>query len=76
MAENEKPARGIPEIQQEYQSLCTKLGHLEYQMDAISKDANMVKSELRDLNLEAAAIQAKAPKPEEAAAPAVEEAKS
>lgn len=45
-------------------------------MDAISKDANMVKSELRDLNLEAAAIQAKAPKPEEAAAPAVEEAKS
>lgn len=50
--------RTIPEIQQEYQNLCLKAGQLQYQVYTFSKDLEMVNKELRDLNLEAAAVNA------------------
>ncbi len=65
MSDQSKPLRSVSEIQGEYQALCTKLGHLEYQIDAIKKDAELVKSTLRDLNLEAAASHASEQKAKE-----------
>lgn len=73
MSETNK--RTIAEIQTEYQNLCLKAGHLQYQVYTFSKDLDMVNTELRALNLEAAAVkaaEASAPTPE--AAPATEEA--
>lgn len=52
-----KVPREIAVIQSEYQQLCTKLGHISYQIDALSKDAAIVNSSLRELNLEAVASQ-------------------
>lgn len=65
MSENKK--RSIPEIQSEYQNLCLKAGHLQYQVYTFSRDLEMVNQELRDLNLEAAAVKAveEAPKAEQ-----------
>lgn len=57
-AKVEKPKRSIPEIQGEYQTLCTKAGHVQYQIFTLSKDLEMMNQELRDLNLEAAAVKA------------------
>lgn len=54
----DKKSRTIPEIQQEYQNLCLKAGHLQYQVYNHTRDLEMINSELRDLNLEAAAVQA------------------
>lgn len=53
-----KAKRTISEIQTEYQNLCLKAGHLQYQVYTFSKDLEMVNKELRDLNLEAAATKA------------------
>lgn len=58
MSEQEKIHREISVIQAEYQQLCTKLGHLNYQIDALKRDCDIVISGLRDLNLEAVASQA------------------
>lgn len=52
-----KAPRSIPEIQSEYQQLCTKAGHLQYQAFCHEKDLAIVNDELRSLNLEAAAAQ-------------------
>lgn len=52
-----KPPRSMPEIQQEYQSLCTKAGHTQYQIYTLQKDLDAMYSTLRDLNFEAAAAQ-------------------
>lgn len=56
---SEKPSRTINEVQAEYGNLCTRAGHLQYQLYTFSKDLEAVNSTLRDLNLEAASIQAK-----------------
>jgi hypothetical protein len=70
---SEKKERTVPEISQEYSGLCTKAGHLQYQINTLQKDLELLNGTLRDLNLEAAAVQAKAaPAPE--ATPAVEAA--
>lgn len=57
MAE-EKSKRTVAEIQQEYGNLCTRAGHVQYQLDAHTKDLQMINQLLRDLNFEAAAAQA------------------
>lgn len=62
--------RTLPEIQQEYQNLCLKAGHLQYQVSVFSGDLDMVNKELRSLNFEAAALKAE---DEKASAKAVEE---
>lgn len=56
MTETKK--RTIAEIQQQYQDLCLKAGHLQYQVYTLSRDVEMVNAELRDLNLEAAGLKA------------------
>lgn len=60
MSETQNKTRTVPEIQQEYTSECTRAGHLQYQIVTLSKDLDMLNDHLRDLNLEAAAAQAKA----------------
>jgi len=56
---SEKKTRTVAEIQQEYQGLCFKAGHLQYQISALSKDLELLNSTMRDLNFEAASVQAK-----------------
>ena len=46
--------RPVSQIQVEYQQLCTKLGHLYYQHLTIADEIQLLKSTLRDLNIEAA----------------------
>lgn len=68
---SDKKTRSIAEIQQEYQNLCLKAGHLQYQVYTYGKDLEMVNKELRDLNLEAATVKAAETKADvEAVAPA------
>lgn len=49
-------SRDVSEIQVDYQNLCLKAGHIQYQIFALSKDLELVNSSLRDLNLEAANV--------------------
>lgn len=54
MSEQEtKKPRTVADIQAEYQGLCTKAGHLQYQVHALSADLEVVNSALRELNIEA-----------------------
>lgn len=55
---SEKAKRSIPEIQSEYESLCMKAGHTEYQIYTLKKELELINGTLRDLNLEAAALKA------------------
>jgi hypothetical protein len=50
-----KELRSVDAIQTEYTQLCTKAGHLQYQINALSKDLELVNKTLTDLNLEGAA---------------------
>lgn len=71
MSEEVKKERGIPEIQQDYQNGACKAGHLQYQIFTLQKDLDLVNETLRELNFEAAALQAKSnaeAKPAEGAA--------
>lgn len=66
---SEKKTRTLDQIQQEYQNLCLKSGHMQYQIEALSVDLDMVNKEMRDLNFEAAAAK-KAEAEQKAQAPA------
>lgn len=65
----EKKHREVSQIQLEYQQLCVRAGDIQYRVQALKKDLELVNSNLRDLNLEAAAAhgaqQKAASKPEE-----------
>lgn len=54
-----KAPRTYQEIQNQYTSLCNKAGHLNYQIDTHNRDLKLIYEELRTLNFEAAALQAK-----------------
>lgn len=61
--DQKKPERTVADVQQEYQSGCVRAGHLQYQIVTMQKDLAILNETLRDLNFEAAGIQAKtAPK--------------
>jgi outer membrane murein-binding lipoprotein Lpp len=49
--------REMAAITGEFTTLCTKAGHLQYQIDAFKKDVNLLNEQMRALNLEAAAAQ-------------------
>lgn len=68
--EEVKKVRGIQDIQGEYQALCAKAGHLQYQLYTFQKDLNLVNDTLRDLNVEASKMhqEEQAKKAEEAKA--------
>ena len=70
MSEEKKP-RNIPEIQNDYNNLCARAGHLQYAISATAEDLRMVNDQLKELNLEVAAARAAEPKQEEP--PKVEE---
>lgn len=53
----QKASRTLAEVQTDYQTLCMKAGHTQYQLYVLNADLVLMNSEIRDLNLEAAAIQ-------------------
>lgn len=57
-------SRSIQEIQQQYQNLCARAGHLQYTIKCTAEDLHMVNEQLKELNLEATAAQSE-PKTEE-----------
>lgn len=61
MSENKK--REISDIQQDYQNLCTKAGHVNYQISTLKKDLALINESLQTLNQEAAALTAATPAP-------------
>jgi hypothetical protein len=65
-----KEARTLEQIQQEYQNMCLRAGHKQYQIFALQKELDVLNEEIRNLNFEAASLQAKAseeqPKPAQA----------
>ncbi len=48
--------RTVSDITKQYNQLAWKAGNLQYQIHTLSGDLDMVNKELRDLNLEAAAV--------------------
>lgn len=53
MSENK---RSVDDVRIEYSKLCTKAGHLQYQITTLSKELEVLNGSLRDLNLEAAKL--------------------
>lgn len=53
----EKVERSLQEIQQEYTGLALKAGQAQYQIVTIQKELDMLNSQMRDLNFEAAGAQ-------------------
>lgn len=51
MSESKIP-RSIQEIQQAYQQLALRSGHLQYEISEKSKDLALINVEMRDLNFE------------------------
>ena len=51
--------RTIETIQQEFYGLCARAGQLQYQVHTSAKDLEQINKQIRDLNLEAAALKAK-----------------
>ena len=70
---DEKKSRSMQELQQDYQAQSLRAGHLAYQIDALKKELAAVFDMQRDLNLEAAKVEAEA---KAAPAPAPEEPKA
>jgi hypothetical protein len=63
----EKKVRSVSDIHVEYSQLCSRAGHLQYQLHVLSKDLDIINDQLRALNLEAATLSSKEEaKPEEA----------
>lgn len=55
----EKAPRTFTDIQNEFGALCARAGHLQYQIFTFKKDLELINGQVRDLNLEAAALKAK-----------------
>lgn len=53
-----KESRSIQQIQQEFGALCSRAGHLQYQIWAFEKDLELLNDQIRKLNFEAAALHA------------------
>ena len=60
MADQTTP-KTFEQIQQEYASLCTRAGHIQYQRFAMKSDLEVINNQLRDLNFAAAALKSPAP---------------
>ena len=65
MSENK---RSLQDVQNDYTRVCARLGHVEYNIAVMKKDADAIKGELQALNLEAAALNAEQAKEEAAKA--------
>lgn len=51
--------RSAAEIQNEYQNLCAKAGHIQYTIGVMQSDLSRINSALRDLNTEHAKVKQK-----------------
>lgn len=60
MSEETKSPRTVEDVQRDYSNLCTKAGHIQYQIDTLSKDLDLLNQSRRDLNNEAFNINAQA----------------
>ncbi len=56
---SDKKERTIESIHAEYSQICAKAGHAQYQIETLKKDLDILNGQLRDLNIEAAALDAK-----------------
>lgn len=61
---SEQKKKTVSDLQQEYTQLCSKAGHLSYQIYTLKAELNAVQDTLRSINLEAAALAAASPAPE------------
>ena len=57
--------RTIDQIHQLYSQVCTKAGHLAYQIKIMSEDLELVQAQLKSLNQEAARLAAEQAAPGE-----------
>lgn len=48
-----KPVRTEDEIRTEYTAMCTKAGHIQFQIDMLMKDLKTINETLSSLNFEA-----------------------
>lgn len=64
MSEETKKERTLQDIQSEYQNAAMRAGHLEYQIYTLKRDLTLLNETMRDLNLEAASVQANKQKEE------------
>ncbi len=71
-AESAAAPRTLDDCQKQYQNLCLQAGHIQYQIDALSKDLRLINDTLRDVNLEAKKLQDAAKAAEAPAAEAVQ----
>ena len=54
----EKKLRSMEEIQTEFGTLCTKAGHLQYQISVFKEDLALLNAQIKELNFEAAKVKA------------------
>lgn len=59
MSEETKKPRTVDDIRLEYQTLCTKAGHIQYQLFTLENDLKIMNDQMRNLNVEAATLSAK-----------------
>jgi len=52
--------RTLKEVEQEFSNLLVKSGHLQYQIKVLSDDLNVLNEQIKELNFEAAKINAAA----------------
>lgn len=64
----EDKKKTIEDLHREYTQLCTKAGHLNYQIAVLSEDLKIVYNTLKDLNFEAAKLSEENNKAKEAEA--------
>lgn len=62
MSENKK--KTVDELQREYTQLCSKAGHIQYQISVMKSELAIVNDSLKVINLEAAAVAAEVKKEE------------
>lgn len=63
MSEEKKP-KTVDDLQKEYTNLCTKAGHLQYQISTLKAELELVNSALKNINIEASQLAAEAKKEE------------
>lgn len=59
----------IESLQNSYSQLCTKAGHLNYQIGIFSKELASLNAQMEEINHKAAALKAAEPKPALTAVP-------
>lgn len=67
--------RTLEQIQGEFNLLCAKAGHAQYQISVLEKDLEVINRQIEDLNLEASQLSKAEAEKAAASAPSAEPAK-